>query len=236
MIIALTGRAGSGKDTVAEIIQELYPDMHWQVKGFADKLRQIASLLTGIPAEQMKRQEVKERVLDDEWWYYEHGYTRYKIPFLESEVGDYDINDLEQPTVRVFLQRIGTDAIRNNLHPNAWITALMCDYIRIEKIGNDHFFGKYNALKEAVWPNWIITDLRFPNELEAIKSRQGICIRVVRPDNPYPASNHISETSLDDVELPTIINDGNLDQLRFRVKEVFDPIVHRLRTGNLGVG
>ncbi len=57
MIVGLISKIGGGKDTVAQMVQELYPELNWQIKGFADKLRQVASLLTGIPAEEMKRQE-----------------------------------------------------------------------------------------------------------------------------------------------------------------------------------
>ncbi len=232
MLIGFCGRIGSGKDSVASIVQELYPELNWEIKGFADKLRQVASLLTGIPAEDMKKQEVKEMVLGEEWWYYHLGYTDHKISHHEAQKGGYgemDFDDLVKPTVRSFLQKLGTDAIRHNIHEDGWVNALMCDYVRIEKIGNDPVFGEYQALKEAVWPNWLVCDTRFQNELEAITSRGGICIRIVRPDNPYPQSNHESETALDGVELFTIINDGNLEQLKFRVKEVFDPIVDRLR-------
>lgn len=205
MIIGITGKIGSGKDTVATIVKGLYPEMEWQIKGFADKLRQVASLFTGIPAEDMKRQEVKEQ-----------GVREFNM------------------TLRQLLQKLGTGAIRNNLHQNAWVNALMVDYVDILKYvshlpGQPHRHGY-----EISTPNWLVTDTRFLNELNAITDKGGICIRVVRPDNPYPSSNHISETALDGVELLTIINDGNIDQLRNRVQEVFDPIVHRLRSGDIG--
>lgn len=415
MIIALTGRAGSGKDTVAAIIQELYPDLNWQIKGFADKLRQVASLLTGIPADEMKKQEVKERFLTPEW---------NQIKTLENG-NSYGL----AMTVRDLLQRLGTDAVRDKLHPNSWVNALMREYDSIndkfkkssfdlsnwhtpiamasyerksDKIqykcycGNtflakpihvDHahvkscgclqkkvasnakthgdsksrlmsiyknmknrclnknseVYQKYGAVGITICDEWIssydnfkswslmngysdemsidrrendkgyspdncrwipmgdqsknkevyannklgirgvsltlngkykaqiqfegkkvaigtfatqeeasaayeakrtelfkiiepimasnnflIADCRYLNELEAITSRGGICIRIVRPDNPYPKSNHESETSLDGVELLTIINDGNIEQLRLRVKEFFDPILKNL--------
>jgi hypothetical protein len=376
MLIGITGRIGSGKNEVARIVQELYPDMNWQERGFADRLRHVVSLLTGIPADDMKRQEVKEQFLGPEWGRANASGT---ITLL---------------TVREFLQRLGTDAIRNNLHKNAFVNSLMSEltgyeewrpidwsngnYIvsslgrvmsikritiprgnqktrnvkaiilkpttgsrgydtvginnktvtvhqlvakafipnpeenatvnHINGIRNDNRVqnlewvsqkeniahalaaGRFNALSirklssedvlriidrlnngqtgaslsrqynvsqstissikhgekyreitdasfepliytpkiHIVTPNWLITDCRFPNELEAITSRNGICIRIVRPDNPHPQSNHESETALDGVELLTIINDGSLDQLRLRVKEVFDPIVKNL--------
>jgi hypothetical protein len=227
MIIGLAGRAGSGKDTVATIVQELYPDLSWQIKGFADKLRQVASLLTGIPAEEMKKQEVKERILWAEW-----DYTKEVSQPWESRK---TVN--AGMSVRAMLQKLGTDAIRDGLHENAWVNALMVDYKVDDNIlmFNPRYGPPYpKNLGTGKYPNWLIPDTRFPNELEAITSRGGICIRVVRPNNPYPKSDHISETALDGVELLTIINDGNLDQLKLRVQEVFDPIVHRIRSGGIG--
>lgn len=214
-IFALAGRAGSGKDTVAQMVQELYPELNWQIKGFADKLRQVTSLLTGIPAKDMKKQEVKEQYLGDEW--------NMILP------GGVEV----RTTVRYFLQNLGTNAIRGSLNCNSWVNALMCDY----KMNCDPFGSPVSEQMQEAWeavigelyyPNWLITDTRFPNELESITSRGGTCIRIVRPDNPYPQSHHESETALDGVELLTIINDGSLDQLRLRVKEVFDPIVKNL--------
>ncbi len=226
MIVGITGRAGAGKDSVASIVQELYPEMNFQIKGFADKLRQVASLLTGIPAEDMKRQEVKEQVLGEEWWYYHLGYTDIKVSYFDAQKGGYgkmDFDDLQMMTVRSLLQKLGTNGVRDNVHMDTWGNALMVDY-KMKNVFIGHRMSDDGAIVQRM-PNWLIPDTRFPNELEAITSRGGICIRIVRPDNPYPQSNHISETALDGVELMTIINDGNLEQLRLKVKEVFDPIV-----------
>lgn len=242
MIVGITGRAGSGKDTVASIAQELYPELNWQIKGFADKLRQVASLLTGIPADEMKKQEVKERFLPSEW----------NDRITNRNGNTYGVS----MTVRDLLQRLGTDAVRDKLHPNSWVNALMCDYQEIvfnHKWHRGEYWNKCLKCKDMFighklqrfcqpcrqveyrsWPNWLITDCRFPNELEAITSRGGICVRIVRPDNPYPKSNHESETALDGVELLTIINDGNIDQLRIKVKEILDPIIDRLCAGSAG--
>lgn len=234
MLIGLVSKIGGGKDTVAQMVQEVYPELNWQIKGFADKLRQVASLLTGIPAGRMKEQAFKEMVLDEDW----------SNPLGEG----YIYRD--RITLRTFLQRLGTQAIRDGLHKNAWVNALMCNYKDVGpyKWNPGNYANTclectatfYNGAKlqrvcenccksvGAQYPNWLITDCRFPNELDAITSRNGICIRIVRPDNPHPQSNHESETALDGVELLKIINDGSLDQLRLRVKEVFDPIVKNL--------
>jgi len=65
-----------------------------------------------------------------------------------------------------------------------------------------------------LYPNWIVTDVRFPNEVEAIKKAGGTVIRIDRINNPHPTSNHISETALDHLPFPTIINHGTIDNLK----------------------
>lgn len=60
-IIGVSGYSGSGKDTVGKIIQKLCPKSNWQIKKFAGKLKEIASLLTGIPALKFEDQEFKKK-------------------------------------------------------------------------------------------------------------------------------------------------------------------------------
>jgi len=88
-IIGISGYSGSGKDTVGRIIQYLHCDFQedvavelaihpdndwlleeqsgWEIKKWAGKLKQVASLLTGIPIEKFEDQEFKKTVLGPEW-------------------------------------------------------------------------------------------------------------------------------------------------------------------------
>lgn len=79
-------------------------------------------------------------------------------------------------TIRELQQKVGTEAFRNNVYENTWINALFSDYNKEQR--------------------WIITDVRFPNEANAIKEQNGILVRINRP---YLISNdiHPSEISLD---------------------------------------
>jgi hypothetical protein len=163
MIIALSGYAKSGKDTVAEIIKEIQPNK-WEVKKFSGKLKTIASILLGIPEHMFEDQDFKSEILGEEWW---------------KNYGDF----YHQTTVRDFLQLLGTDAIRNGLHTNAWVNALMADY-------------KPRKMDQYSPSNWIITDCRFPNEAQAVKDNGGVVIRIVRP-GIEPVNAHPSETALD---------------------------------------
>jgi hypothetical protein len=121
-------------------------------------------------------------------------------------------------TVREMLQIIGTDALRNNLHPDTWVNALMCYYIPEESWLN----VKLSEKAKLIYPNWIITDMRFPNEMQAVKANGGITIKVIRPnDKDIPLDLHPSETALDDAEFDyEMVNDGTIEDLRDKVEGI----------------
>lgn len=212
MIIGINGYAGSGKDTIGKLIQiascdtlpeskdleELvndYPNNEWwleeksgwQIKKWAGKLKTIASILTGIPIEKFEDQEFKKTKLPPIW-------SNHGLP----------------TTVREFLQNLGTDALRDGLHPNTWVNALMSDYKGLYDLDTDR----------TTWPHWVITDTRFPNEARAIKDAGGIVIRVDRPG--ISAINaHPSETALDNWEFDyKIMNGSDLVCLMFTVHNI----------------
>jgi hypothetical protein len=135
----------------------------------------------------------------------------------------------ENTTIREFLQTLGTECLRNNLSKNIWAAALFADY---KEEPTNVLKSKGYHLEDA-YPNWCITDMRFPNEMEAVKERKGITIRVVRPDfienaltgQKFPVkvhrNLHASETALDDAEFDyEIINDGSIEDLIEKVREI----------------
>jgi hypothetical protein len=205
-IIGIAGRMGSGKNTVGYIIEKLCLTNNgpkFEQKSFARKLKQIASLLTGIPVEDFEDQEFKKSYLGAEWGTVESNPLN-SIPVFEN----IEFNHLM--SVREFLQKLGTDAMRDNLHINVWCNALFSEY-RGPKM------SEYNP------SNWIITDMRFPNEMEAVKERKGITIRVVRPveKSKTTARLHPSETSLDKTKFDyEIINDAGIPELIEKVRQI----------------
>lgn len=192
MIIGISGYSGSGKDLAGTIIQEISLNK-WHVKKWAGKLKSMASILTGIPVEKFEDQEFKKTEMGPEWdcQFYTEGSGWQRRPML----------------VRDFLQKLGTDAVRNNLHENTWVNATLADYT------NDD--------------NWIITDTRFPNEAKAIKKAGGIVIRINRP-GVQPINPHPSETSLDDWSFDEVINnDGDVADMVHKIGLLF--YKHKLR-------
>ncbi len=256
MIISLSGRMGSGKDTVGKIIQNLTtskptrlkenefgnsyrePDGSWAVheekspfviKKWATALRKVSAILLGMDEQFLYTDEFKAMTLPDCWWYYQFieagGNNKKTISIQEWKL----LNDnqkqwwsLHQMTGRDFLQKLGTDAIRNGLHENTWVNALMSEY----KIVNENLRQSMGNLIDysRCFPDWIITDTRFPNELAAVKERGALTIRVERNNgtraidiNPHP-----SETALDNSDFDyTIENDGTIEELVEKVKDIF---------------
>lgn len=168
MIIGVAGHIGSGKDTVGKIIQYLtrdsslltydydefikcyyhnYVNPTWQIKKFAYAVKQVCSILTGIPIEDFEKQEVKDRILGEEWtrYGYADGFMRNMdgIPIMNNKQCSKERYEEElrtnwqtaykhKYTVRELLQLVGTNAIRNVIHEDAWVNALMSQYDTIE--------------------------------------------------------------------------------------------------------
>jgi hypothetical protein len=232
MIIGINGKIGAGKDTVGTIIQGLLltnKNQSSEIKKFAGKLKQIASILTGIPVENFEDQEFKKNLLGPEWG------TVKDIPLNAiSPFADMQFNVMM--TVREFLQKLGTEAMRDGLHTNVWVNALFADYTKRiiyyplteEQIEyNNKQTGPIPSVNEKLdYPNWIITDMRFPNELEAVIKNGGITIRVVRPafmidGKAIVKDLHPSETALDNTTFDyEIINDGTMEELVKKVREI----------------
>lgn len=91
----------------------------------------------------------------------------------------WEVCKSEYPEVRRFLQLLGTEGGRDNLGPNVWVDAA---------------FKDYNPRLPTVF-----TDVRFPNEIEAIKARGGIIVRIDRVGH-VPVNGHVSEFAWQDVE------------------------------------
>ena len=193
------------------------------VMKFADKLKQIVCILLNCTREQLEDREFKDIVLGEEWWYF-----KCLHPFELGSLVPYEGNiskisslhwELIKLTPRTILQLLGTEAGRNIIHPNIWINALMSEYK--DKYARSTWWGRHPK-----YPDWIITDMRFPNELMAVNKFNAITIRVnsnfnyanapaLNEDNgKAPVVEHESETALDHEDFKyTIQNTAGIAEL-----------------------
>lgn len=219
-LIGISGKISSGKDTVGKIIQYLINQKEtenrgfggmscidfleqykfepvtasWNIKKYADKLKDFVCMLIGCTREQLEDRVFKETELSEEWWYWKSDVEaldniQVSLNTRHPYIGHETINvkathyKLIKLTPRKLLQLLGTECGRQIIHPNIWVNATMAEY-KPNGVPYNNLGDVFDDLKlcpsETKYPNWIITDTRFPNELKAVKSRGGITIRVER--------------------------------------------------------
>jgi hypothetical protein len=108
--------------------------------------------------------------------------------------------DKYTPTYREILQNLGTEVLRQKVHPNIFVNA---------------FF------KAPLKKNTIITDLRFLNEAEAVRKRNGVII-LVEKENSNVSDKHQSETELEQIpyDYKVSAKQGDLISLISQIKEI----------------
>ena len=204
MIIGLCGRMRSGKTEIAKICEEYgYEKLY-----FALPLKQLCADILDISIDELNR--AKNEGIDI-------GLTIGKdICDILSEETEIPLDVVTETcdgvllsNVRQMLQFIGTDLIR--------------------KYNTDWHVNRIRAMIDEN-KNYVIDDVRFPNEKRMIEDLGGDCWFVTRTtlDN---ISNHESETSLTwkDCWNKVIINDTTLSNLQFKW-ETFISNYERSRT------
>ena len=145
MIIGIAGFQGSGKDTIADYLQNIYG---FKRDSFAATLKDAVAAVFGWDRELLEgrtRESRAWRETVDPWWS-----KRLNMPDL---------------TPRLVLQKWGTEVARKSWHNDTWIASLE---------------NKLNQAHNDV----VITDVRFPNEIQAVRNAGGIVIRVIRGPEP----------------------------------------------------
>lgn len=143
MIIGICGLIGSGKDTIAN---HLVKNHSYERYSWATPLKDLAADLFGWDRDMLEGttpEARQQREIKDEWW--------------SSKLG-------KDWSPRSALQIIGTDVMRESLHPDIWVLA-----------GQRRIANKVNV---------VIPDTRFPNEIKAIREMGGQIWMVQRGPMP----------------------------------------------------
>lgn len=146
--------------------------------------------------------------------------------------------DIPHLTPRWVLQNWGTEVCRKGFHDDIWIASLE------------------NKLRKTE-DNIVISDVRFPNEIQAIHNQGGIVARIKRGSDPVwfdiaekanlgdvtsqkqleEFAIHSSETSWIGSNINQIIlNDSNLDDLYLQVQELVTDLESDLLASTKNVG
>lgn len=215
-IIAISGKKQSGKDTTAKILQFLaYVDqLHAQAKAQGETI-ELPSYLEFLEFNDAVTQPIQVKKFAGKLKNIVAELLSCNVSNLESE--DFKNSKIEYLstedkciTPRYLLQYLGTDVLRNSINEDIHVNLLL------------------NELKSSQNANilaFAITDLRFRNELEAIKKHGGLTIRLNRNEANKIVSNsqHESETALDNAQFDiTIDNNGTFEELFLNVQKVYE--------------
>ena len=145
MIIGVCGFIGSGKDTVADYLQNFH---EFRRESFASTLKDAVASVFGwdrmlLEGRTKEAREWREQV--DPWWA-----ERLAMPTL---------------TPRWVLQYWGTEVCRRAFHDDIWIASLE---------------NKLRTSKDHI----VISDCRFPNEIQSIQNAGGKIVWVQRGELP----------------------------------------------------
>lgn len=193
MIIGLNGKAGAGKDTVANFLVEGFG---FERYAFADAVRDAALAINPVIMTNWETVEIEEA--------HNTGVRLRELRLAEYiKTHGWDWSKRNIPEIRRLLQVIGTEMGRQVLGENCWVD--LVDR-KIKASGN---------------VNAVITDLRFPNEAQYVRSLNGKIVLIVRPDNPDSiGASHASEQYTPEPDY-VLNNDGSLWKLERLVDDMF---------------
>lgn len=128
----------------------------------------------------------------------------FRDTLLQQAVDKYGWDEVKQDlAVRRMLQNLGVGA-RKIFGQNFWVNQVI-----------DQFKLEYSK-------NIVITDVRFTNEANAIKEKNGELWRIKRP-GVEAVNSHFSETELNEYKVDqTLNNGGNLNELKSLVHNRMD--------------
>ena len=224
-IIAFCGLRNTGKDTSAGMLQFMlntprflhfywiYKNFgflkhlgNWNVTSFAKPLKEVLSIILGVPVERFEDRDFKENYCVDLNTLQIEKVDPFETPlmtdkFFSKTAKDLDVKTIRQYkiTVRQLLQYVGTECLRRLISEDVWINI---------------------TLKKN---NIIISDLRFKREFEVLDYYQSFRILIERPG--CLPGNHPSEKEILDLKANRtfegyIQNNGTLKDLFYKIKNL----------------
>lgn len=197
-IIGIAGQAGAGKDTVCELLQERRAFV--TRAAFADALKAEVCAAFGVDAALLTdrhRKEIPTAAL---------GPDRCIDPRFVQHLGTLAAFIEHRP--RTIMQCWGD--YRRRADPAYWLRCIEPTIAAARTVG-----------AQAV----VVTDVRYPNEVEWLRSFGGVLWRVRRP-NLAPVAAHSSEWAIQAERADlTIHNDCSLDALGGRITDAYDDLV-----------
>jgi len=204
LLIGVSGKARSGKDTTGEFLVEEFKEYGTVKAAFADELKRQVAEHFNLSHEQLYG-DMKE-VPDER-------FPKYGVRPYCAGLGK-DKLDERYWTPREIMQEYGQ--FMRSIDYNYWVKAL------------------FKQLKTKGIHSVVITDCRHQNEVDFVVNKGGYHVRVYRDNmDVIHNSNHISETALDSCKVIDykVINNYSLEELKLTAGELADLIKEDQRNG-----
>jgi len=178
LVFGVTGRKGHGKDTFCQFVKDI--DDEFQILHFAEELKNMSSDIFGLTHEQLYNPQLKE--IPFVWYGQKSIYIDDYLDRIKLATGlNVKPGEKVARTPRELLQYFGTEYVRS-IDDLYWVNRVI---ERIKTIGK----------------KCLVADLRFPNEVEALREIGATLIRIQRPDLVSDGPVHASEAEIDTLEV-----------------------------------
>lgn len=155
--------------------------------------------------------------------------TQTSVEFCYTEDGKNTVAPAFGKTIGELQQGVGI-IFRETYGADIWIKCLFADYDRLMAMSKTST-DTPGQQKPSDRPLWIVSDVRFPNEVKAIKDRGGIVVRIEGDPMGVRARSkrdlkHISETALDTFTDWDVVIDNsvaNMEQFEYKIKSMVLP-------------
>lgn len=198
ILIGLTGKRGSGKNTVGEFIKD-WAEQNGEkaeLQGFADRLKLSFARIWVPDATLEEALEFCDTIKNV-------GSVKHDTILPNGLFDRFGVKNVVSG--REALQHYGTEAHREVFGDNFWVDQLLPNPGWQLKWGQDV-------------PYAVVTDLRFENEADRILSLGGVVYEIKRGDLESQQDAHASEQPLGDEYLyGTFYNNGTLEELKSEV-------------------
>jgi len=210
-IIGLSGKINSGKNFSAKIIQFIIVEKY--VNGEIP-----LDFINNSLFYREKLSKFKEKAFADNLKYFASVLSGTKLESFYSAKNEVLPKPFDKYTRRTLLTTLGEKV--NEIAPNYFIDSLMQEYKKTPGT-----IGMFDVDDEEFGENWIVTDVRFPEEKKAIEEAGGVVVRVDRSLYGRTGYTSIKEVEMKEPELISVLNNKSetaLDNTNFKHRIEFN--------------
>lgn len=238
-IIALTGKARSGKDTACQILRSYLTGLGYNVAvmAFADNLKASAATIFDLTVEDLYGSTKEtpqtfnlsyvtmyERVEQAMYKHFRDVFDPYSDRVLLVQLTDVLVQKLKEVGKPTLMTRLG---FANNYKVSSRQIQQIWGTEVVRSILGDNFWVKdlerrmhsfcNTAMQNMTTPIVLISDMRFDTEADMVRTYDSQIIEITRA-NAAKVVNHISEKGLSPaIPRDFVTNNGTLDELRYKL-------------------